>query len=64
MQKNFYKTAQKIAESAFNNFVFCLSSLQLEYEDSYSLVVLNNDRENIVIPFPNERIPPQVHAST
>jgi hypothetical protein len=34
---------------------------QLEYEDIYSIVVLNQDEEkNVIFPFPDEHIPEQV----
>lgn len=35
-------------------------TLQLEYEDMYTLVVLHQDKENSVIFLPNEQIPEQV----
>ena len=42
---------------------FDLDEIKLEYEDIYSLVVLNPGKENNVISLPNEQIPEQVQLS-
>ncbi|XP_028393855.1 ubiquitin carboxyl-terminal hydrolase 5-like [Dendronephthya gigantea] len=42
---------------------FDLDEVKLEYEDLYSLIVLNNDKEDTVFAFPNEQIPEQVRLS-